>query len=144
MDFMFPVTSIVFLNESDVSTVEFDKTLKSKNTNIKINRKEVKIVRPYTYIEKKLLTKQIVKAEFSIFCDFDQFKTLFKSNQEVVTIEIPKVVFKNKEKLKNFELYNCNVTIEMDLNFKCDKESTVTIKMEAQGKNGLYFDIKNI
>ena len=77
MDFLYPVTKIFIIDKNNVSIGEFTKTLKNKNVNVKIKRDEVKIKRGYTFSEKKLLTKQNVKAEFSIMCDFYEFKNLF-------------------------------------------------------------------
>lgn len=141
MDFMFPTTKIFLADQNDVNIAEFSKTLKNKNVNIKIKREEVKIKRGYTYVEKKLLTKQNVKAEFSIICDFAVFKNLFDYTEEVTTLENIRVGFVNGKKFEKFEMYNCNVTIEADINYKYDKESVVTFKIEPQGINGKYFDL---
>ena len=135
MDFLQPVTKIYFADANNNKIAEFYKTLKSKNVGLKISKKEQKINRNYTHTEKKLFTKTLVKAEFSIICNFDEFKDLFNRDLEGI-----RVGFVNSKKYEKLELYNCNISTEADINFKHDKESTVTFKIEPQGDNGLYFD----
>ncbi len=138
----FPVTKIFMYDKNDTNIGEFRRTLKNKDVKIKIKREEVKIKRKYTYVEKKLLTKQIVKAEFSIICDFNTFKEMFNYTEEVTTLENIRVGFVNGKRYEKLELYNCNVSIEADINYKIGQESTVTFKIDAQGTNGIYFDMK--
>lgn len=142
MDFSIPVSKIFISDKNDNNIGEWSKTLKNKDVNVKISREEVKIKRPYTYVEKKILTKQIVKAEFSIICVFDVFKQLFKYDQETCLIENMRVGFVMGSRFESLELYNCNISIEADINFKVDKESMVKFKIEAQGVDGKYFDLR--
>ena len=144
MDFNFVATAIEIYDNNGVWIQDFYKTLKDKPVSIKISRKETKITRGYTLKETKLLGKNEVVGTFDVLADIDFLKNFMFEGDEVKVLEGHKIVFKNDKIFKSIELYNCNVVVKGDINLKYDKYSSMNIKAEAQGINGIYWDILDI
>lgn len=140
----YPVTSIVFTNKSDLEIANFSKTVKSKNVNVKMSKEKVKINRKYNNRDKNIFIKEKVSSEFSIFNDLAVVKQLSPDTEEISFFENIKVELINSKKNTNLTLYNCNIEMSTELNYKYDKESTTTFKINSQGTDGKYWELLTI
>lgn len=137
----YPVTSIILTNSNDVEIATFEKTVKSKNVNVKMSKEKVKISRKYNNKDKNVFIKEVVTSEFSVFNDLTVIKQLSPDTDDISFFENIKVELINSKKNTNLTLYNCNIEMSTELNYKYGKESTTTFKISSQGTNGKYWEL---
>ena len=137
----YPVTSIILTNSNDVEIATFEKTVKSKNVNVKMSKEKVKISRKYNNKDKNVFIKEVVTSEFSVFNDLTVIKQLSPDTDDISFFENIKVELINSKKNTNLTLYNCNIEMSTELNYKYGKESTTTFKISSQGNNGKYWEL---
>lgn len=141
-EFNVAVDEIILLDKNDQLIKSFSETLREKDVKIKIKRETKKIKRNWSFQVKEIQSKLSVEAEFSILSDFSTYLEIEGNKNEFRELDGMKAIFRNKENGENFDLFNCNLEVEYEINYKYEEFSFIKFKLSAQGgQDDIVFEL---